>query len=162
MGKEHRIEEIDTKTCLRLLERHRFGRVGITDDHGPLILPVNYVLDGRAIVFRTDPGAKLLAAVEGGTACFELDEVDEKRRFGWSVLVRGRVTQVVQEGERRRLSERLIEPFAGGPKAYIARIQGASITGRRIPLSDDAPDDWFDAPDLGNIWRGPDASDLMG
>ncbi len=162
MSSEHRIEEIDTETCLRLLERHHFGRVGIVDDRGPLILPVNYVLDGRAVVFRTDPGAKLLAAVEGGQACFEMDAVDEKRRFGWSVLVRGRLTQVVDEAERRRLAQRLIEPFAGGPKAYIARIRGESISGRRIPLADDLPDEWLDKPDLGNVWRGPDASDLLG
>lgn len=162
MTHQPRIEEIDTATCRRLLADHRFGRVGFVDDHGPVIFPVNYATQGDDVFFRTDPGTKLLAADEGRSACFEIDDVDEKRRFGWNVLVRGRLSRVQEPDELQRLEEALMEPFPGGSRPHVVRLTPESVSGRRIPLPADAPAEWFEAPDLGHLWYGQDASDLMG
>lgn len=162
MDDSDRVQEIDEATCRRLLDTHRFGRVAVDDGRGPVILPVNYTFVDGAIVFRSDPGTKVSAAERGRPACFEIDDVDERRRFGWSVVVRGHLSPVEDAAQREHLDERLIEPFAGGEKEHLIRIAASSISGRRIPLPKDAPRAWLEAPDLGNLWYGQDAKDLLG
>lgn len=159
---EPRLEELPAETCLRIVGRHHFGRVAVNDDEGPVILPVNYVLDGDAIVFRTGEGTKLDAALRGAPATFEVDGVDEPRRTGWSVLVRGTVREVTDGDEVARLRQLPIEPYPGGDRPRYVRLAAASVTGRRIPLPAAMPAEWFEVPDLGNIWYGRDGSDLLG
>ena len=38
-----------------------------------MITPVNYVLDGGTVTFRTDAGSKLSAALQGAAVAFEVD-----------------------------------------------------------------------------------------
>jgi hypothetical protein len=52
----------------------------------PLILPVNYLLLGNEVAFRTDPGSKLRAAVINTPVAFEVAGVDPQPEVGWSVL----------------------------------------------------------------------------
>ena len=54
----------------------------------PVIFPVNYVLDGDVVVFRSDPGTKLDGATLARVA-FEIDHVDRDLKSGWSVVVQG-------------------------------------------------------------------------
>ena len=44
---------IDEDACWDLLALQPVGRIGMCRDDGPLILPVNYAVIDRAIVFRT-------------------------------------------------------------------------------------------------------------
>jgi uncharacterized protein len=68
------IELVDHQLCLRLLAWDVIGRLAVVAPGGsPMVFPVNYVLDGEAIVFRTAPGTKLDAG-SGGQACFEIDQ----------------------------------------------------------------------------------------
>lgn len=157
-----RLAELDVDTCLRLLERHHVGRVAVNDDQGPIIVPVNYVLDRGSVVVRSDPGTKLAATEHRDRAAFEIDGIDEKRRLGWSVLVRGRLREIVEEDELERLRRLPLEPFAGGEKAHYLRMDSSSITGRRIELPPTIPPDWFETAELGNIWFDQDGSDLLG
>lgn len=157
-----RLIELDVDTCLRLLELHHVGRIAVNDDAGPLVVPVNYVLDRGTVVIRSDPGTKLAATEQRDRAAFEVDGIDEKRRLGWSVLVRGRLREIDDEEELDRLRDLPLDPFVGGEKAHYLRLDSSSITGRRIPLPSTIPHDWFDAADLGNIWFGQDGSDLLG
>ncbi len=162
MSDEEAIQEIDEDTCRKLLGRRHFGRVGVVDDEGPVIFPVNYVLDGDDIVFRTDPGIKQSAAAGGRAACFEIDDVDTGRRFGWNVLARGRLDEVVDDDERERLRRILPRPFPGGRKAHVVRLSCTVLSGRRIPLPEDAAEEGHGSPKLGNLWEGQDGSDLLG
>jgi uncharacterized protein len=74
--------------CRTLLATHQLGRIGLADGAYPLILPVNYVLDGDAVVIRTD-SPKITAAADHTRVAFEVDDVDERTRSGWSVLEAG-------------------------------------------------------------------------
>lgn len=156
------VEEIDAATCRRLLERHHFGRVAVVDDRGPIALPVNYVVDGDAVVWRSDPGTKLDAAKAGQPASFEIDDVDEDRRVGWSVVVRGEIREVTDDATVERLRESGLDPFVGGEKDHFLSIGLDEVSGRRVPLPESTPAEWFEAADLGNIWYDRDASDLLG
>jgi hypothetical protein len=76
---------------------------------------VNYALDhDGAIVIRTDAGTKL-AAANHATVTFEVEEIDQRTRSGWSVLVRGLAEEVTTE-HRTELIERTkasgVEPWA--------------------------------------------------
>lgn len=158
---EARIQGLDEATCHRLLAEHRFGRLAVVDEQGPMIFPVNYAVAGDRIVFRTEPGTKLQAADRGAPASFEIDDVDESRRFGWDVVVRGTLARLDDE-ETASLEAALVEPFPGGRREHLIALETSSVSGRRVPLPPDAPDDWYRPPDLGHIWYGQDASDLMG
>jgi uncharacterized protein len=156
------LEVIPEETCRRLLAEHHFGRVAVTDEHGPVVLPVNYAFVDGSVIFRTDPGTKLAAATSEQLAAFEIDDVDLDRRVGWSVLVRGRLVEVDDDAERAKLIDGISEPFPGGVRAHVVRIDATSISGRRIPLPRRVPSDWFEKPDLGNVWYGQDGTDLLG
>lgn len=61
---EPQLRELDEDDCRPLLAGRRLGRLAVPDFGGPVIFPVNYVLDQDLVVFRTDPGSKLEAAME--------------------------------------------------------------------------------------------------
>ena len=89
------IEELSEDECLALLGAHSVGRLAVVRDKQPLIFPVNYVLEGRTVAFRTDPGTKLTWATLGRVA-FEIDSTDPLRLEGWSVLVQGIGTEITE------------------------------------------------------------------
>ncbi len=126
------IEVIDRTECLRLLAADDFGRVGVLDGGHPLILPVNYAMDGDVVVFRTGEGTKLDAI--RGPACFEIDGHDSDAHTGWSVVVRGRLEEVTHH--QQALFERLRDlatPWSqAADKDHVLRIVPASIRGRRV------------------------------
>jgi nitroimidazol reductase NimA-like FMN-containing flavoprotein (pyridoxamine 5'-phosphate oxidase superfamily) len=115
-----------------LLARHQIGRIAVVDHHGPMMVPVNYVLDRHMVVFRTDEGTKLDAACRGSRVAFEIDEIDSATRTGWSVLVRGEAVEVTDVAELGRLRDLMLQPWAPGAKARYVRILPAVVTGRRI------------------------------
>ena len=55
------LEVIEPDECRRLLAADDVGRLAIIDGGTPAVFPINYALDGDAIVFRTGPGTKLSA-----------------------------------------------------------------------------------------------------
>jgi nitroimidazol reductase NimA-like FMN-containing flavoprotein (pyridoxamine 5'-phosphate oxidase superfamily) len=156
---EPRATELDVDACLALLGGHHLGRIAVNGPDGPTVLPVNYVLDRGAVVFRTDEGTKLDAAVRGEHATFEVDHVDEGRREAWSVVIHGKVEEVTEPAELDVLRQLPLEPFVGGEKAHYVRVPSAAITGRRIRLPGRVPMGWFEPTDLGTILSGVDGDD---
>lgn len=131
---EDRLIALDVQTCTTLLRSRHVGRLAVNEGTAPVILPVNYVLDtDNSIVIRTAPGTKL-AWAERSNVAFEVDDIAEDLRLGWSVLVRGRAMKVsAYDGELyERLAALPLEPWAGGEKNNIVRIVPYTITGRRI------------------------------
>jgi nitroimidazol reductase NimA-like FMN-containing flavoprotein (pyridoxamine 5'-phosphate oxidase superfamily) len=133
------LEEIPEEECLALLASHSVGRVVYVDFQGqPMAVPVNYVLDGRTVAFRTDPGTKLEASTLGKVA-FEIDGIDELYREGWSVVVTGvgrEITDAIDQWSERVRSHRLY-PWASGVKEHWIAVASPSFSGRRIRHSGD-------------------------
>ncbi len=66
-----RLEILDRAACMELLARHRFvGRLGFITDGRPIILPVNYVVEGDSVVFCSAAGTKLSALEAGADVAF--------------------------------------------------------------------------------------------
>jgi nitroimidazol reductase NimA-like FMN-containing flavoprotein (pyridoxamine 5'-phosphate oxidase superfamily) len=127
-----RTEELTRSECFRLLAAGTLGRVALVDDRGPVIFPVSFVLDRHTVVFRTEPGTKLHAARQGSLVCFEADGTDTAGRTGWSVIVRGEITEVTDPAELVRLRALPLQVQAPGARDHYVRILPAVLTGRRI------------------------------
>ena len=119
---EVRWQELTKQECFGLLARQHVGRVVLVDDHGPLALPVNFVVDHHTVVFRSDEGAKLEVASRGARVAFEVDGVEEATRTGWSVLVRGEATEVTDPSRAGTGAAVAAVSWAPGAKTRYVRI----------------------------------------
>jgi nitroimidazol reductase NimA-like FMN-containing flavoprotein (pyridoxamine 5'-phosphate oxidase superfamily) len=128
------LDVIPADECYELLAGHDVGRIGVNAGHYPLIIPVNYGMDGRTIVIWTHPGTTLSAAAHANVS-FEVDLIDRATRSGWSVLVRGLGEEVGAE-HRAELVERThavgVQPWAPGEHGNWLRIIPHAVSGRRI------------------------------
>ena len=130
--------------CLRLLAGTTVGRVALTSKALPVILPVNYAMDGDTVVIRTRPGSLLATSRERGVVvAFEVDELDRQTCSGWSVLVTGTLREITDVGELARAEQLPLVPWVGGDRRHFVRITPGLLSGRRIPSSvwSDATDD---------------------
>ncbi|HUI49174.1 MAG TPA: pyridoxamine 5'-phosphate oxidase family protein, partial [Acidimicrobiia bacterium] len=66
-----RLEALSVDECLRLLAANHVGRLAVVVKEQPVVVPVNYALMGRQIVFRSDTGTKLHASA-GRRVAFEI------------------------------------------------------------------------------------------
>ena len=117
-GQQVRWQELTKSECFELLSGERVGRVALVDDQGPIIFPVNFVLDRHMVVFRTDEGTKLATAAGGGRVAFKVDGADEAAHTRWSVVVRGEATEVADLAELARLRKRRLSPWC--PRGHLA------------------------------------------
>jgi len=125
------IEEVPREECLALLASFTVGRIALAlPDGAVIVLPVNYVLDGEVIVFRSDPGEKM-SALHARPASFQIDWIDPFHRTGWSVLVRGKAF-LVTDAEVAHLA---LEPWTGD-KHHWVKVVPEAITGRRLRAAD--------------------------
>jgi nitroimidazol reductase NimA-like FMN-containing flavoprotein (pyridoxamine 5'-phosphate oxidase superfamily) len=129
---------MDRAECFALLEAEDVGRLALVQGSAPVIFPVNYVLDGEDVVFRTAPGTKV-AHGAGATAAFEIDHLERERREGWSVVALGRLDVVdARDGELlSRLRSLPIRPWAAGDKDVVMRLLIGTITGRLLSEPDE-------------------------
>jgi nitroimidazol reductase NimA-like FMN-containing flavoprotein (pyridoxamine 5'-phosphate oxidase superfamily) len=129
-------QELTKAECFELLAGEHLGRVAVADDRGPVVFPVNFVLDRHTVVFRTEEGTKLHAAIRGSRVCFEADRTDQAARTGWSVIVRGEITEVTDPDELARLRELPLQVWAPGTRDRYVRVLPAVLTGRRIAAAE--------------------------
>ena len=151
-GRQVRWQELTKSECFDLLSREALSRVAVVDDRGPVVFPVNFVLDRHVVVFRTDEGTKLDAACRGSRVAFEIDGTDAAAHTGWSVVVRGEAVQVTDPAELARLRKRPLDPWAPGAKTHYVRVLPAVLTGRRI-LAPDGPSNRDGEPQPGAAAR---------
>jgi uncharacterized protein len=132
IGARARVEEIPREECLRLLASQPIGRVAVTiAGDAPHVVPVNFIVEGEAVVFRSDLGAKI-KSLRVGPISFEVDAVDPGRRTGWSVLVQG----PAYEATHWETDHLTLQPWAGGDKSHWVRLIPSMISGRRILLEE--------------------------
>lgn len=127
------LEILHYDECLHLLSEERVGRIGLLDAGSPVIMPVNFALDGSSIVFRSGRGAKLDAAVMGRPVCVEVDSWNVLEHTGWSVLAKGIAEHVTDGAEIDRLDRFPVRPWASPEVRHEwIRVHVEDVTGRRI------------------------------
>ncbi|WP_162795876.1 pyridoxamine 5'-phosphate oxidase family protein [Nonomuraea lactucae] len=134
-GPAGRIETLDRDACLALLSTVVVGRIAWSASTNDLkIVPVNFVLDGDSIVFKTARGGKLDAVRHGVPLTFEADDVEPALHVGWSVVLNGRAEVVTERGQVRRLERFVGAAWAPMAEPVFVRLSPHEISGRRIPL----------------------------
>jgi nitroimidazol reductase NimA-like FMN-containing flavoprotein (pyridoxamine 5'-phosphate oxidase superfamily) len=131
------IEELDEDQCLKLISEGGIGRIAYVGRFGPAVLPVNYELLDKAVVFRTAANGPLDEDLRTGIAnadykvAFEIDSIDLATRRGWSVLIQGPAHHLAGD-EPDAVGRVRVEPWAPGDREMMVRIIPSRITGRRV------------------------------
>ena len=130
------LEILHLGDCFGLLGSVPLGRIGFLAGGEVVILPVNFLVDGQDVVFRTAAGSKLSAVEVGHYVGFEADSYDAETGTGWSVVVNGLAEIVESDEETARLDGMGLSSWGGASSGsgLWVRIRPTSITGRRIPL----------------------------
>lgn len=138
VGDGHRLEALSREECLLLLASEQVARVGVVEGSVAHVVPVNFALDGDAIVFRSSVGTKLYAAGRAPVTV-EVDRIDRTTRSGWSVVARG-IAQEITDADRSDVHQRLwglgLEPWAPGDRPHLVRVPTETLTGRRLLCQD--------------------------
>jgi nitroimidazol reductase NimA-like FMN-containing flavoprotein (pyridoxamine 5'-phosphate oxidase superfamily) len=125
------LERIGPTECMSLLERGGVGRVAVATGDRVLVLPVNYTVHDGRVVFRTRPDS-VLARSAGGRVTIEVDQIDDRLRCGWSVLVSGPAYLHADSAARTLRGDVHVEPWAGGHRDLYVFVTPEEISGRRV------------------------------
>ncbi len=99
LGAVEHLEVLSRDECLALIARVPVGRLGVSIQALPAILPVNFALLGDRIFIRSVPDTKLDAATAQNVVAFEVDGYDPAGSWGWSVLVRGVASEITDPAD---------------------------------------------------------------
>lgn len=128
--------ELTERECWEHLRNEAYGRLAVIGPEGPVIYPINSIVDHGSIVFRTAAGGKLAAIRADPRVAFEVDGWDTSDDLAWSVLVTGLAKEVVRPLESAAVTELGVTPWQAGPKPIYIRIHPSSITGRTFRRAD--------------------------
>lgn len=130
---EKPVEDLTDAECWELLSADQLGRIAYVLVDEVHLVPVNYVIDDGALLIRTSPGNRLLAAALEVGVAFEVDGRDDAE--AWSVVVRGRMRRL-GEDEQHRLDAHPEEPWVAMPvpRYEVVELSPSVVTGRRFLL----------------------------
>ncbi|MEM8620998.1 MAG: pyridoxamine 5'-phosphate oxidase family protein [Actinomycetota bacterium] len=139
--------DLSDAECWELLANTAVGRLAVDIAGQPDIFPINFVVDGSGIVFRSAAGTKLAGAVLNRFVAFEIDGYLPDERVAWSVVLKGTARQIEKMQERFDAEDLPLFPWLKGEKPNFVRIDPTSLTGRRYHIVDDVePDSSLGAP----------------
>lgn len=130
------LARLTREECISLLASASFGRVGVSVQALPAILPVTIAMLDESVIFRTIPGTKLAFAAAGSILAVEVDEYDASLRNGWSVLVRGTAAELVDPRAIARARELLADSWISQESGeHYVGVSCDLVTGRRLRRS---------------------------
>jgi len=130
------VEELSLEECWQLLELEEFGRLAYRLVDEVHLVPINYVVDGGTLLFRTASGNKLLAAALHSDVAFEIDWRDD--HAAWSVVVRGQLRRL-GEADAHRVDALPLQHWVPTLKYDVVELDPSSVTGRRFLLHGSRP-----------------------
>jgi nitroimidazol reductase NimA-like FMN-containing flavoprotein (pyridoxamine 5'-phosphate oxidase superfamily) len=129
------LQVLSVDDCRAHLTVGAVGRIGFVEEGGPVILPVNYTMDGHAVVFRTAAGSAALGMMQ--RPCASSRRLGHADHTGWSVLAKGVADEVLDEEEIARLEQLPVRPWSRPDlRDHWIRIMVEELTGRRIGPAD--------------------------
>lgn len=125
---EGAVRHLDEAECWDRLGEQELGRIVTHVAEVLDIFPVNYVVDGRSVVFRTAEGSKLFGLTVNDAVLFEVD--DHTVADAWSVVLRGHA-RVLESADEHTAAEALpLRPWVPTVKYNFVRITPTRISGR--------------------------------
>lgn len=113
--------------CRRLLRTEPLGRIALSVQALPAVVPVLFHLAGDRVVFTVETDA-LFAALTDNIVAFEVDHIDVETHEGWAVVAVGRSGPVAGDAPLRRVGD------SEGALSTAGRLMGISLdrlSGRR-------------------------------
>lgn len=125
------LEVLGRSTCLDLLGTASVGRVALSIDALPVVLPVRFSLDGDDVVVSALAGDRIRSALDDSVVALQVEGRSEPADEGiaWSVLVRG--------SSRVLTTEAVVAPPPPGiwgkrSSDQLAVIRTDLVCGRRV------------------------------
>ena len=120
--------------CLAFLATAQVGRLGVSLNGLPSILPVNYLLTRERIIIRTISGSMLDAAVDQLVVAFQVDDFAYDGSWGWSVLVQGLPAEITDAGELTMVEALPLRPWVPDPSVVhrFLTIETTLMSGRQF------------------------------
>ena len=123
--------------CWEALAAAPFGRLAVCVAGEVDIFPVNFVVHGDALYFRTAPGSKLAALAAHPTVAVEVDGFDDDA--AWSVVVKGEAVRLERQEEIEEAESFGLAPWIPTLKYRWVMVVAGAVTGlvfRRAPEPD--------------------------
>ncbi|MFQ5710974.1 MAG: pyridoxamine 5'-phosphate oxidase family protein [Candidatus Geothermarchaeales archaeon] len=93
------MEDMTPREIDQFLTCARVGRIGMSLDEGPYVVPVGYAYSGGKIFFHTcKTGMKMEAIRKNPNVCFEVDEATSDMSLFKSVIIFGRA-EIIEDRE---------------------------------------------------------------
>ena len=125
--------DLDASECRELIADSEFGRLAVRSDDGVDIFPINFLMHGDALYFRSGPESKLVDLTRDPRVAFEVD--DRTATTAWSVVVRGHAVRLNSDSDIEASTVPALRTWHPGAKFNYVRIEIETITGRRFPVS---------------------------
>jgi nitroimidazol reductase NimA-like FMN-containing flavoprotein (pyridoxamine 5'-phosphate oxidase superfamily) len=99
--------------CASILSSSKFGRLGLSSDDNPYVIPMSFVYcDGKIYLHSRGIGRKIEMAVKNSRVCFEVDLLNVDR---WaSVLAFGKASLSSDVEAKARMFDAFIKKGIGG------------------------------------------------
>jgi nitroimidazol reductase NimA-like FMN-containing flavoprotein (pyridoxamine 5'-phosphate oxidase superfamily) len=124
------VQPLTAQECWELIASRPIGRLATAVDRHPDIFPVNFVVDGESIVFRTAEGSKLFSLTINQTVAFEVDDWGEDT--GWSVVLHGTAETISAYDEVMEAEQLPLRPWVPTVKTHYVRIRPDRVSGRQF------------------------------
>lgn len=125
------VTDLTQDECWEFLGQHEFGRLAFHLAGEVHITPINYVVDGNRVIFRTAEGNKLLGVTMNDDVAFEADQFTDTEAT--SVVLRGRAETL--EGDAADAVDNLpLRPWVATTKLVVVAIDVTEMSGRRFTL----------------------------
>lgn len=124
------VEILPAAECWQLLGKTGFGRLATVSGGDVGIFPLNYVVTGQRIYFRSAPGSKLVDITAHPSIALEVDGVHRQSR--WSVVVKGWAERLGTDDEIVDSGVLDLETFDPSAKWNYVRITPIEVSGRRF------------------------------
>ena len=134
MNDTHQIAHIPHDECWSLLHRSGVGALATIAQGRPDLFPINYLVDGHTLLFRSAPGTKVAELEVNPHAAFVAQGQDAES--AWSVVLRGEVEMLTDQVEVVGSGALELASWAPGSKRVFMRLTPSSVQGRRVPRSD--------------------------
>jgi nitroimidazol reductase NimA-like FMN-containing flavoprotein (pyridoxamine 5'-phosphate oxidase superfamily) len=122
------ITPLTESECWRLLGEAQVGRLALAPAGQIDVFPVNFVVSGGAVYFRTAPGDKLLELAVNPDVAFEIDGWDDDSAF--SVVVKGVAERLESQTDIDAADALPLSPWVPTLKYRWVRINPTAVTGR--------------------------------
>lgn len=125
---ERSIQAMDQDECWRRLRRTQMGRLAFEAEDRIAVLPLNFLVRGKNLVFQTSLDAEFLTD-QRKPLTFEVDEWSAHE--AWSVLLRG-VLHSDLRSDPAMLTDVGFTPWppdSRGPRDVVVHFEVAEVTG---------------------------------